>query len=166
MLRTLQTAEPVGQALDLPVEVWVEIHEHGGMFMDYGDERGSVGLPGLTRADMLAQFAGYVLPDAVTEQGWWNPASGIEDITGCQARAIRVAGALRSQAASAQQIALVTHGTFADCLIKAFLNMLPGDDKHFQHYNTGITRLDFRADGRVYLRYVNRIEHLSPELVS
>jgi 2,3-bisphosphoglycerate-dependent phosphoglycerate mutase len=111
MLRTLQTAQPISAALDLQPEVWVEIHEHGGIFLEYGDERGIVGFPGLTRAEIMEQFGDYLLPDVVTDQGWWNPARGMESYVESQARAINVADMLFKQRASSERIALVTHGT-------------------------------------------------------
>lgn len=166
MLRTLQTCRPIATALNLQPKVWVDIHEHGGLFLDYEDERGVVGFPGMSRAEIAAQFPDYDLPPQITEHGWWNPEHGYEDIAACQARAIRVAAALRLQANSAQRIALVSHGTFADCLIKALLNLLPGEELRFFHYNTAITRIDFRADGKTVVRYTNRVDHLTPELMS
>lgn len=166
MLRALQTAQPIAQALKLPVEVWVEVHEHGGLYLEYPDERGVVGFPGRTRADMQRDFPGCLLPEAITDQGWWNPASKREDIAGCFARAARVAAGLRRRAYSQERIAIITHGTFAACLLKALLNMLPSDQLHYHLYNTSITRLDFRADGHMVIRYINRIAHLPPEWVS
>ncbi len=82
MLRALQTALPVAQALGLQPEIWIDIHEHGGMFL--GNPRSDDGLtihPGLTRTEILTDFPGYCLPDAISEDGWWN--SGYEDMPGC-----------------------------------------------------------------------------------
>jgi 2,3-bisphosphoglycerate-dependent phosphoglycerate mutase len=166
MLRTLQTCQPISQALGLKPEVWIEIHEHGGLYLDYRDERGVVGFSGLTRADILKQFADYTLPETFGETGWWNPASGEEAITGAQARAIKVAAALREQADSSEHIALVTHGTFMDCLLKAFFYQLPTERHYFSHNNTGITRLDFLDKKHVTIRYMNQIDHLKPEQIS
>src|SRR4029079_5882036 len=117
-------------------------------------------------AEMQELFPNYTLPVHVNEKGWWNPAVGAEDKEACMARAIRVAGALRIQGGSAQRIALVTHGTFADCLVKALLNLLPGDDLRFFHYNTAITRIDFRTDGKTIVRYLTRVDNLPAELMS
>lgn len=166
MLRTLQTCQPISQALNMQPEVWVDIHEHGGIFMDYGDERGVVGFGGLTRSQIQEGFPDYELPSGVTEQGWWNPANGQEDIGGCMARTIRVAKSLRRRAASNDRIALVTHGTFGDVLLKTLFNTLPNHDMRFAHYNTAISRVDFRADGITMLRYLNRVDHLKPEMMS
>lgn len=164
MRRALQTCQPIAEALGLAPEVWPEIYEHGGLHL--GSEESAQIFPGLTRAEMQAAFPSYVLPPSITEQGWYDVRHGIEDIQGCMARALRVAAALRDQSNSDQRIALVTHGTFAGCLLKAIFNLLPADELRFLLYNTAITRLDFRSDGRIALRYANRVDHLTPELLT
>ena len=65
-----------------------------------------------------------------------------------------------------QCIVLISHGTFMSMLIKALTNMLPAEQIHHSHYNTGITRFDFFEDGRMALHYMNRTEHLPADLVS
>jgi 2,3-bisphosphoglycerate-dependent phosphoglycerate mutase len=166
MLRTLQTTLPISQALNLHPQVWPDLHEHGGLHLDMGDERGIVGFPGLGRSAMLEQFPGYVLHDSITEAGWYDFSHGVEDIGGAMARAIRVASVLKAQANTQQRIAIVIHGTFADALIKALMNLLPSHDVYFLMYNTGITRIDFRTDGRTVPRYMNRVSHLLPDEIS
>ena len=69
MRRALQTAAPIGQAIGMQPEVWVDIHETGGVFLDYHEGRG---LPGLKRAEMAEQFPTVRLSPEVTEDGWWN----------------------------------------------------------------------------------------------
>lgn len=167
MRRALQTAQPIGQALNLKPEVWIDIHEHGGIYLDHGENGGLVGYPGQTRSEILAEFPNYILPMGITEQGWWQ--GGFEDWPACYGRAIRVARDLHElaqQVGDHEGIALVTHGGFIDALLKALFNLLPNRQIFFHHYNTSITRLDFGRDGHLDLRYLNRIPHLSPELVS
>ncbi|MBI5671526.1 MAG: histidine phosphatase family protein [Chloroflexi bacterium] len=167
MLRALQTAQPIARAFGLPVEVWIELHEHGGMYIEYPDERGVIGHSGRRRSEIQQDFPDYVLPDELTEEGWWNPANLREDITGAYARAMRVAAALRRRASTQERIALVTHGTFAECLIKALLNMLPSPDIRTYLYNTSVSHIHFYPSGnRITLRYINRVQHLPPEMVS
>jgi broad specificity phosphatase PhoE len=166
MLRTLQTSFPISKALGMPAEVWPDLHEHGGLHIDWGDERGVQGFPGLGRAAILEQFPGYVLPETITDEGWYDFSRGVEDVGGSMARAIRVAGVLRSQANSKQRIALVIHGAFADALVKALMNMLPNHNIYFKMYNTGITCFEFRSDGRFLPLYMNRVAHLLPEEIS
>lgn len=167
MHRALLTARPIAQALGLRPQVWLDIHEHGGIFLDHGEAGGLVGYPGKTRTEVLAEFPGYILPAALTDEGWWRGVT--EDWPACQARAIRVAGELRQmtrQANHDERVVIVSHGGFIDALLKALLNQLPGSQVIFHHYNTAITRLDFRSDGRLDIRYLNRVPHLPPELVS
>jgi 2,3-bisphosphoglycerate-dependent phosphoglycerate mutase/probable phosphoglycerate mutase len=166
MRRALETCQPIAEKLRLIPEVWVELHEHGGMYKDEGEKGGIVGYSGMTRAEMQQAFPHFSLPPTVTDAGWYDPADGAEDIAGCQARAIRVATALRAQASSDERVALITHGTFSSCLLKALLNLLPAHDMHFNHYNAGVSRVDFRKDGTTVLRFTNRMQHLKPDLTS
>ena len=51
MWRAMQTAEPVARALGLEPEVWIDIHEHGGIFLE---ENGTfTGYGGKTRPEIL-----------------------------------------------------------------------------------------------------------------
>lgn len=166
MLRTLQTTLPISKALGLQPEVWIDIHEHGGIF--HGDpEKGPVAQHfGLTRQEMITLFPGYQLPTAITEQGWWP--GGYEEMEGCYQRAQRVAAQLRDWAPTmpTERIALVAHGTFIDALIKAILGQDFASQLYYSHYNTAITRLDFTPRGFLLLRYLNRTEHLPPTLIT
>jgi 2,3-bisphosphoglycerate-dependent phosphoglycerate mutase len=65
-----------------------------------------------------------------------------------------------------ERIALVAHGTFLDSLIKAILKQDFAVQHYYSHYNTAITRIDFTPRGFVLLRYLNRTEHLTPDLIT
>jgi broad specificity phosphatase PhoE len=77
-----------------------------------------------------------------------------------------VAFKLRALADSDDRIALVTHGTFTDSLLKALFGQLPSNRQYYHHYNTAITRIDFVDRHRLMVRYLNRVAHLPPEMVS
>lgn len=169
MLRALETAFPIGRALGLEPEVWLDIHEHGGIF--FGNPRNDSGVasyPGLSRQAIVEQFPGFKVPLEISETGWWS--GGYEEIECCEARALHVAQTLRSWAAdryNTANIALVSHGTFVDRLLKALFGQdLDTRQVFFQHYNTAVTRVDFRPDGPLVLRYLNRTQHLPPELTT
>lgn len=164
MWRALQTAQPIGQALGLTPEVWIDIHEQGGMYFDYGEAGGMVGHPGKTRQEILAEYPNYLLPKGITEQGWWK--GGYEDRPTCHRRALKVAEALRQRAASNHRIAIVSHGTFIDALLKALLNQSPGRHFLYHHCNTAISRIDFHTHGHLDVRYLNLVAHLPPDLIS
>ncbi len=168
MLRALQTAQPLAAALDLAPEVWVDIHEHGGIFTG-SKEAGTVqGFPGLTRSAIAARFPTYSVGARLDEMGWWR--GGYEELAECDARAGRVAQTLRTWAGAQPDatIALVTHGTFLNSLIHALLHLQPSAQSrvYFSHLNTALTRLDFLQDGGLSVRYHNRITHLPVEYLT
>jgi broad specificity phosphatase PhoE len=163
MRRALQTAQIVGETLGLAPEVWIDIHEWGGIYLDHGEPAGIVGYPGKTRSEMLEEFPNYVLPEGVTEKGWWNQER--EDMAGCIARAVRVAEKLRRRSESEERIAIVTHAGFTSMLLKTLHNHVPGHDIWYHHHNTAISRVDFSREA-IQIRYLNRIDHLPPEMVT
>ncbi len=167
MLRTLQTMQPVAASLGGAPSVWVDLHEHGGIFQRAGMDAEAVGFPGLSRTEMLANFPGYRV-DGIGEEGWWF--GGEEDRAGCHARAARVLEELHRMAAELaadDTIVAISHGTFMDSLLKAIVGRLPGDEFYFNHHNTGATRVDFLPwsdrNSVAFIRYVNRTDHLSEE---
>lgn len=169
MHRALLTTQPIGQALGLTPEIWLDIHEHGGIFLDHGDERGIVGYPGKRRSEILAEFPSFILPDELTDDGWWDPERGMEDWVAYQERAVKVANTLREWAANSHEngpIAIVSHGDFINLLLKALTNQRLDWPVYYHHYNTGITRIDFWGDGGLSIRHLNRFDHLPPELIS
>ncbi|HEX9870696.1 MAG TPA: histidine phosphatase family protein [Candidatus Tectomicrobia bacterium] len=166
MLRTLQTAQPIAEALGLQPQVWVDIHEIGGMFLEVDGD--FVGYPGMIRQEVEALFPDYGLPDNLSDKGWWNPDDGMEVETAAQYRALKVVDALRRRALNNERIALVSHGGFIDRALKALLNQLPNIPRtvFYAHYNTAITRIDCYHQDSLRLHYLNRVEHLTPDLRS
>jgi broad specificity phosphatase PhoE len=165
MTRALQTAAPVADALHLPLEVWVDIHEHGGLYEGSpSDERSFRTFPGKPRSQILREFPTAVLPDDMTEEGWWR--GGYEEVSGCEARAERVARRLIALAASAPncRVAMVSHGTFVNHLLRSLMSVSPDAPMYFFHSNTGISRVEFTSEHYHVLRYLNRISHLPTRL--
>ena len=164
MWRALQTGKAIGRALGLRSQVWIDIHEQGGIFLDHGEERGLVGYPGMTRQEMLAECPDLLLPEAVTDRGWWT--AGYEDISGCWERARKVAARLQEWAPNEGGIAIVTHGGFIDALLKTLLDESLDGDGFYVNHNTAISRLDFGPGGQLQARYLNSVPHLPVALVS
>lgn len=164
MLRALRTTAPLAAALGLAPQVWVDLHEHGGLFT--GDPRNgtAVNFPGMGRQEMQQCFPGFILPPEITDQGWWW--NGYEHLEQCTARARRVAETLCTWAATRRNevILLVTHGTLMDQLLKALIGAGEQPNFYFSHLNTGISRVDFLEDGLLALRYLNRAPHLPLDL--
>jgi len=164
MKRALLTAQPVSRALGLRPEIWLDIHEHGGIYLDHGKPAGKVGYPGITRPEVHAQFPGYRAPETLTECGWWR--DGFEEWETCLLRAGEVARRLREMNTDDAGIAMVTHGAFASALIMALVGTPPDARVHFSHHNTGISLVHFRPDGGIRLRYLNRVPHLPPGMIT
>jgi 2,3-bisphosphoglycerate-dependent phosphoglycerate mutase len=168
MYRTLQTAFPIARELDLTPVVWPDLHEQGGVFLE--EDGIPNGKPGMTRSEILAQFPNYVLPESITEQGWYDVKKGMEHFSETMARAIRVVSELRRRAQMEEfrdaKVALVGHGAAIDAIIKALIHNLPTDRYFYWHYNTAISFLEILDDGVVMIRYLNRVTHLPPELIT
>lgn len=165
MIRALQTASVIADALQIRPEVWVDIHELGGIFLE--DEFGVAhGFPGMTRAEMQAHYPHYHIEARVTEGGWWPSEKGMETEDDGGLRAERVAEALRARARENARIALVTHGGFMDRLIKCLLGQTPQPPITFLHYNTAFSRVDFLSPDDIWVHYLNRIDHLPSHLRS
>ena len=161
MIRTLHTAQAIGQAMKLRSEIWVAIHEMGGIYLDHGGERGVVGYPGLTRAEIAARFSTIIPSAEVSEDGWWD--AGMETEQQAQCRAMDVAADLRARAGEETRIGFVTHGGFMSLLLSALGNQARDDGSYYEHENTAITRVAL-APSTTVIRYLNRTEHLSDEL--
>ncbi|MBI1294705.1 hypothetical protein GC175_07075 [bacterium] len=171
MLRALQTAKPIGEKLGIRPTIWLDVHEHGGVFDNQAEDGLAKGRPGLNRMEIAQSFPGTDVTDDVTQRGWWFADE--EDYADCQGRALRVTEDLFRMARTDEndRVAIVSHGTFLDCLLKALIGRLPGYEFRFGHYNTSITRVDFTASQygggqHVVVRYVNRVDHLSHDLVT
>ena len=166
MLRAMQTTEPIAAALGIRPEVWPEVHEEGGIWLDQDGGKGPPGYPGLTRDEMQARFPDYTLPDGIPASGWWNRPKETE--TEWRHRAAQVAVEVRRRfGRTDERIGVVTHGGFSNHFLHAlFCDGAFLDGFYFSHYNTAISRIDYLADDTVRIRYLNRIEHLPPDLVT
>lgn len=164
MSRTLRTAQFIANALEMMPEVWVDLHEQGGVFLKDKETGAVMGYPGKTRQEIQTEFPGYILPEDVTDAGWWTGT--YEDQPTCDGRAIRVAEKLRTLTETDERIALVSHAGFLDSLLKALFHMLPSRELFYYHHNTAISRIDFHKDGSIVTRYLNRVDHLTAELLS
>lgn len=182
MWRTLQTTRPISQALQIDPEVWIDLHEQGGIFQRQPDGT-DANRPGATRSEILENFPNYKLPDSITEQGWWT--GGHEGMSPFLGRAIRLAYHLRDLASAAahgrkpehfaapevsapdraSHYVIVTHGILIDALLKGIFYNLPAYYLYYDHNNTGMTRLDF-FDDSVRMLFQNRVNHLTPEMIT
>lgn len=164
MRRALQTAWPVGQALGVQPEVWLDIHEHGGIWLDHGEGVGIRGYGGITRQELAAEFPGYAMSAEITDAGWWHGSH--EALAAAEARAARVAATLRDWGQRDEKIAIITHGAFATFLLRALLGEPTAQPVFYHLDNTSISLVRFRQNNELSVRYLNRLDHLPAELVT
>jgi 2,3-bisphosphoglycerate-dependent phosphoglycerate mutase len=162
MERSLQTARPVARALGLKPEIWLDIHEVGGMFLE-GPE-GIIPKTGKSRQDILADYPDYLVPPGITEKGWWT--GGLEEQLARDVRAARVASQLRAWRESPERIAIISHGGFISRLLRFLFNEPSGRLVYHEHYNAAISRLEFRSDGLLIADYINRVDFLPREMLT
>jgi 2,3-bisphosphoglycerate-dependent phosphoglycerate mutase len=159
MLRCLQTSEPIGKALGLRPEIWTDVHEEGGIWLE-----GEPDLPGMTRSEISSRFPDVVLSDEVSEDGWWLRPQ--ETQAQWRTRAKLVGEQLMGEMAeSDERIAVVTHGGFTSDLLSELLNGGPLTDGGFSTRNTSIAHIRFEP-GQFHLTCLNRLEHLPADLVT
>ena len=161
MIRSLQTSAPTSARLELPADIWIDVHETGGLFLTDLETGIAAGRIGVTPAELEQQLPGAKFTEgAISDAGWWSqgketPAAGL-------GRAIAVVEQLRALASSVhvdERVGIVSHGDFLSALIKALLDGLPVPSARYQLANTGISRFGLNSEGTV-VHYVNRVEHL------
>lgn len=157
--RCLKTADHIARHTGLTPEIWVDVHEEMGIYLDGVDV-----VPGMTPAEIREQFPQIKIPEDMPAEGWWNRP--VEQKHEWQARAARVARVLREEMASLdERIAIVTHGGFIRDLLSELITGGPRDGEAFTTQNTSAHRIDFTPEG-ILVRYLNRLEHLPAKLVS
>ena len=164
MMRAVQTGSIVAEALGLPLMAWEDIHENGGLYVEYEGTEEKIGQAGPTRAELAARFPNLVLPARLGEAGWWNRPYEDEEIWSIRAR--RFLGDLTAKHGSTNdRVAAISHGGFYRQFLLAWLNAPITDGCWFALNNTGITRIDF-YDGTIGLVYANRVDFIPRDLIT
>jgi len=161
MVRAVQTAAPLAAALGLPVTGLVDAHEVGGLTR-----------PGPGRSELLGLCDSLVLPDEVTELGWYHHP--VEARIDGWDRATRVVSALLRQFGQSDElVGLVSHGMFIQLLMRVVAGWeadleSPFLDTWFNINNTGTVLLIFPGEygERCWIHWVNRTDHLRPDQLS
>jgi 2,3-bisphosphoglycerate-dependent phosphoglycerate mutase len=172
MERAVYTAAPIAQALDIPLIVWKDIFEEGGIY-SRGDQTNVLGLPGRPRSFFLENFPTLTLPEELDEAGWWNrPYEAMEER---QPRADRVFAELLARHRDRDdqpehRVAFVSHGGFYMRLICAMLNLPWRQASHglrswFMLNNCAISRFDVYKE-EINFAYLNRTDYLPDPLIT
>ncbi len=166
MVRSVATAVAIAGAVGLPLVGWADLHEEGGIYQT-NEQRERIGRPGKTRAYFLENYPSLVLPEEVTDAGWWNRPYEVEAER--TARGQRVWQELIARHGNTHdRVGLVSHGGFYNRFMEAVLNFSlrrPEGGAWLHMRNTAVSRLDY-ANGWVDLVYQNRVDFLPRELVT
>jgi broad specificity phosphatase PhoE len=171
LLRNLQTARAIGDALGLTPHVMPEICEIGGIGPhDYGsgklEERS-----GMTPAEILDVCPGATLSGDITEDGWWFLRRDVLDADDMLVWEHAVTGAKRmgahlmaERSREGDVTALVGHGASGWLFFETFLGIEPTyTQQRFGLDNCCISYFRMRDHG-IRLAYSNRVDHLPFEL--
>ena len=163
MVRAVATGAVVARALGLPLVVWEDLHETGGIYHDDAATGEHVGQPGKNRAYFEKHYPDLVLPDSLGANGWWNRP--FEEREQRPARAERfVRELLARHGGKEDRVAVVSHGGFYNVLLRNLFK-IQREDSWFALNNVAITRIDFHAQG-VDIVYMNRADFVPKELLT
>ncbi|HUX12961.1 MAG TPA: histidine phosphatase family protein [Spirochaetia bacterium] len=164
MERAVLTGTYVSRALGLPLSGWADIHESGGIYLDDGPDGSPIGRPGRSASELRARFPQLLLPENVGDRGWWNRP--FEPKADRPVRARRVLDELlRRHGGTEDRIAIVSHGGFFNWLMGQIVGISRADSVWLHTNNASISRVDFHPEISV-VQYINRTDHLPPELIT
>ena len=166
MTRSIVTAQYVSRELQIPLVVWRDIHECGGVFTKDTETGERIGLPGPNYSHFSSTYPDLVIPEQIDADGWWNrPTENLDDI---QKRAQRVHNQiLERHAGTDHRVAMITHVGFYHHLLSSILNIPKADkrDLWFHLNNASISHIDFNSDG-TRVNYLNRADYMPIELIT
>ena len=164
MVRAVATGSIIAEVLDLPLVAWQDAHESGGIYLDDEVSGQPIGQPGNARSYFEEHYPDLLLPDTLSEDGWWNRP--YEELPERPLRTQRFLHDLMERHGGGDRVAVVSHGGFYNHLLAALLDFDQKDSgPWFVLNNAAITRIDFTPDG-VVLVYANRVDFLPKEIIT
>lgn len=166
MSRAVQTAVPIARKTGLTLKAWPEVHETGGVFLaeKMEDEIIWSGLPGNGRSYYETNFPELILPDDLTEEGWWNREKEPREQYNLRARAI-IDRLINEHGGTDHRVGIVMHGGIFTRILTVLFD-IRAEGYWFLMNNCAISRVDIRDDGRLMLAYMNKTDHLPDELIT
>jgi 2,3-bisphosphoglycerate-dependent phosphoglycerate mutase len=163
MIRAIHTGTYIAQALELPLILWEDVHELGGIFQEDQETGQEIGLPGNDRSYLKGRYPGLVLPDGWGNGGWWSrPFERREQRIHRAQRFFRELK--RRHGESDDRVAVVSHAGFGNYMLVVALDWPNRGQNGFVLNNASITRIDFKEHMRVV--YTNRVDFLPQVLIS
>lgn len=166
MRRTIETAAPVAEALDLPLRVEDFLFERPGPTDWDGDH--FVATPGSARSELAAITPRVELPASVTERGWYT--GEVETTQESAARAVRIARWVRRAHLDDDCVAMVVHGAIGALILSAILSpdrqealgtfSAGAEPWWFNLSNTSTSMIELTGTGTTEVHWINRVDHL------
>lgn len=159
-LRALRTAAPTADSLGLPVTVYEDIHEAGGVFEYDAHREVFVGASGLSKRHALSLYEAIEYPHHLPDDGWWGERP-METEHSRTARAARVLEYIANTHGPDDRVLLVSHCHFYVYLMCEILGMSYREGLWLTLNNCALSRIVFDHRG-VRLDYHNRQDYLYP----
>ncbi len=166
MIRAVKTGTAISKETGLPLVAMPEVHETGGMFYaERGEEEPKlIGQPGPGKSYFKREFPDLILPENLSEQGWWNREKEPREEYLDRAQSV-IDRLIRDHAGKNHKVGVVMHGgIFARMLTVLFQIQTP--KYWFLMNNCGISRVEISDDGRPMLIYMNKVDFLPDHLVT
>jgi 2,3-bisphosphoglycerate-dependent phosphoglycerate mutase len=166
MTRSIETGLPLARKTGLSLVSLPDGHETGGEFRAerQGEDKILIGMPGRGRSDLEAAYPDLVLPEDLTDAGWWNREK--EPREEYQPRAERLVDFfVRNHGGQHHRVGIITHGGIFARILTALFN-IQADHYWFLMNNCGISRIEISDDGHVVLSYMNKVDFLPKELIT
>jgi broad specificity phosphatase PhoE len=155
-MRTLQTATIVSKHIGAKPKAWADIVEWGYLFDSVG----------LTGKEMRATYPDIEIDESFIDDVCWIAHKTTETWSELLVRAKGCLNQLlMSHPPGSPPVLLVTHAHYARYLVSAALGIVEPEGLHgvVQHYNCGISMIEFLEDRRV-LWFSNEHGHLGDQV--
>lgn len=166
MRRTIETAAPIAEALDLPLVVEDFLYERPGP-TDWNGH-GFSAVPGTPRSELAAITGRVRFSETVTERGWYF--QDVETTRQAAARAARIRDWVLEAHDPDDVVAIVAHGAIGALLLSAILapqrqESLGGyaagtEPWWFNLANTSTSMIEMGPAGATEVHWINRVDHL------
>ncbi len=171
MVRAMETASFITNALNLPLVARDDLHEIGGIWQEDETTGERVGQSGKGRSELQSLFPNVTIPDHISEAGWWQKPHENRDQALERAQSAH-ADLLANHFGTDDRVAIVSHGAFYQRFLAIALGIPPektvpgtSERRRFGVNNVSITRLAFTEEG-VDMAYQNRTDFLPRELIT
>ncbi|MGE5220813.1 MAG: histidine phosphatase family protein [Omnitrophica WOR_2 bacterium] len=164
MIRAVQTGMIISRKLKIPLEAWEELHEQGGIYLEDEATGEKKRMPGNSREFFEKHYAGLVLPEKFIDTGWWNRRPFEKPEESSLRAKLFLEGLREKHGNTEDRVAVISHGGFYNDILNNLLG-ISASQGWFSIFNTGISRINFFMD-RFDILYLNRTDHLTPELIT